>query len=314
MRGPRVRLSVVLVVLAVAGMLVSVFWRAADTSPAATPGEPMPDLATGWRWEAYGGIEVRVPADWGYGTSHFPPCLTREKHRPYVGRPGAIPAVGCVGPPVPALALRAPYLWFHTVPGADGIQNYDGGWVSETRTIGDAKLTVFSDDPALRAAIFGSARPAAGTSDTDCPADHPARGDRDFRPDPAKPGLTPVESITVCRYSLPGHGPAMLSAGRLTGDQAAAVARAILAAPEGTGPDAPQNCTGEVAYGDELVVLRIAGGTEVLVRYSGCVAHGFDDGHARRQLTADAIRPILSGPHRPTALSGEVGQLLWGTR
>ncbi|HEU5469176.1 MAG TPA: hypothetical protein VFV67_00875 [Actinophytocola sp.] len=313
----RVALSVVVLVLAVAGVLVAVFWRG-DTPRAAPPAAPpagsVTDLPTGWRWEAYGGVEVQVPADWGNGIANYPPCLSREKHQPHVGRPGVVPLVMCSGPPVPALELRAPYLWFSNNVSADRVQTYDGGWVSQTRTVAGTTFTVFSDDPDLRTRILGSARPAAGATNPACPADHPARTNRDARPDPGKPGLAPVESITVCRYSLTGNGPAVLSTSQLTGDQAAAVSRAILAAPEGTGPDSPDNCAAEYAAGDELVVLRIAGGTEVVVRYSGCVGHGFDDGHTRRKLTADAIRPVLSGPHHPATLSGPVSELVWGVR
>jgi hypothetical protein len=223
----------------------------------------------------------------------------------------------CSGPPVPALDVRAPYLWFGT-KGPDGAQTYDGGWVTETRTVGGTTFTVFSDDPALRARILGSARPATGTKDTDCPPDHPATKNHDARPDAGKPGLTgDLESITVCRYSVEGPRPSgapMLSTSRLTGAEAAAVASAIIAAPEGIGPDSPENCAADYAYGDELLVLRIPGGTEVLVRYSGCVAHGFDDGHTRRQLTADAIRPLLSGPNRPMSLIGPVAEMVWGVK
>ncbi|HET9143620.1 hypothetical protein [Actinophytocola sp.] len=318
MTGRRVALSVVVLVLVVVGVLVAVFWRGETQGaapPAAPPAGSVTDLPAGWRWEAYGGVEVQVPADWGHGTSNYPPCLNREKGRPHVGRPGMVPLVKCSGPPVPALQLRVPYLWFtgNTVS-ADRVQTYDGGWVSQTRTVAGTTFTVFSDDPDLRARILGSARPAAGATDPACPADHPARINRDARPDPGKPGLAPVESITICRYSLTGNGPAVLSTSRLTGAEAAAVSRAILAAPEGTGPDTPENCAAEHAAGDELVVLRIAGGTEVVVRYSGCVGHGFDDGHTRRQLTADALRSILTGPHRPSTLIGPVSELVWGVR
>jgi hypothetical protein len=316
MTGRRVALSVVIMVLAVAGVLVAVFWRGGTESQGSPPAGSVTDLPAGWRWEAYGGIEVQVPADWGYGTTNTPPCLTREKSKPYIGRPGAVPLIMCSGPPVPALDLRAPYLWFST-KGTDGAETYDGGWVAETRTVGATTFTVFSDDPTLRARILGSARLATGTKDTDCPADHPATKNHDARPDPGKPGLTGnLESMTICRYSLTDRrsGPAMLSTSRLTGADAAAVANAILAAPEGTGPDSPENCAADYAYGDELLVLRIPGGTEVFVRYSGCVGHGFDDGHTRRRLTADAARPLLSGPHRPMSLIGPVAELVWGVK
>jgi hypothetical protein len=91
---------------------------------------------------------------------------------------------------------------------------------------------------------------------------------------------------------------------RITGVAATRLVRDIMAAPAGSGPDTPGNCGPNRIYGDEALVLIVRDGVgtqEVFVRYSGCVAHGFDDGRTRRRLTGDALRPLLLGPHRPTS-------------
>jgi len=90
--------------------------------------------------------------------------------------------------------------------------------------------------------------------------------------------------------------------------------RAIQAAPEGSGPNEPENCLPEVAAGHEVLLLLVRDnvrGQEVVVRYSGCDHHGVDDGHTHRRLTADVLRPLLSGPHMPTVLNGAVADLIW---
>jgi hypothetical protein len=295
------------------------------------PSEPgRQPAAAGWRWESYGGVEVQVPDDWDYGTTGAPSCLetaeTAQRSRGYVGRPGPVPAIACPDP-VPALEKRRAYLWFDSDAG-DGVTAYDAGWVEQSRVVGDLALTVFTDDPALRTRILDSARRAP--SDESCPVEHAVTSGPDARPDPGPGGLAalgPAESITLCRYALRDVGrPTLrgsdrsaaanpvLSAGELVGEQARAVVRAILEAPEGEGPNDPENCLPEYAYGNEVLLLRVSDGArtqEVFVRYSGCVGHGIDDGHTHRRLTSDALTPLLSGPHRPGVLQGSVGDLIW---
>jgi hypothetical protein len=269
-----------------------------------------------WRWESYGGLAVSVPDDWAYGTTATPPCLPGANPPPrgYVGRPGPVVDVYCPDP-VPLLDQRSAYLWFDS-PTAAGVRTHDAGWVEETRVVDGLALTVLSEDAAERTRILDSVRPA----DDDCPLQHAiTRAGRDGRPDPGPGGLAalgPVESITLCRYALWPTAAAspMLSTGRLVGEQARAVVRAILAAPPGGGPDRPEDCLPEVALGIEVMLLLVRDGErtqEVFVRYSGCDHHGFDDGHTLRRLTADSLAPLLSGPHEPGVLNGAVGDLVW---
>jgi hypothetical protein len=119
---------------------------------------------------------------------------------------------------------------------------------------------------------------------------------------------------------MPGEDlPPLLASSRLTpAPDAQQVVEAILAAPEGSGPNglrgnrpASKGCADfhasafpEGPYGYEKVLLIVHGSRhdqEVVVRFSGCDYHGTDDGQVERQLTADVLRPLLprDGPNRP---------------
>lgn len=311
--------------LAAVATLLVVFATAGEPPETApdrgTPADPGQPAAAGWRWESYGGVDVQVPDTWGYGRTGTPPCLAgegaAEPRRAYVGRPGPLPAVACAGPTVPPRHERSAYLWFDS-PARAGVRAHDHGWVEQTRVVRGLALTVFTDDAALRTRILDSARPASGGG---CPVEHPVTAAAATRPDAGPGGLAtmePAESITLCRYAFgdrprPAASP-VLSMSRLSGEEARAVVRAILAAPEGEGPNEPGNCLPEVAEGDEVLLLIVrdrARAQEVFVRYSGCDGHGIDDGDTHRRLTADALRPLLAGPHRPGGLNGAVAALVW---
>jgi hypothetical protein len=317
--GTRRSRHVVLTGLAAAASLMAVFAMTGEPPAPVAVADTGQPASPGWRWEWYGAVEVQVPDDWGYGTTGSPPCLHEgRKAKPYVGRPGVVPSIGCTEPVAP-LALRGPHLWFDS-PAFPGVRTFDGGWVEETRSIGGIALTILSDDDALRARIFGTARPATGGSG--CPAEHAVGTEPGYRPDPGQGGLATmgrVETITICRYALgderrPPPASRVLSAGRLTGEDARALLRAIEEAPEGSGPNEPQNCLPEVAAGHEVMLLLVRDNArvqEVVVRYSGCDFHGTDDGHARHRLTTAVLRPLLTGPHAPTVLNGAVADLIW---
>lgn len=296
---------------------------ATPTAASAGPSHPRGSVvaASGWRWESYGGIEVQVPASWTYGTTGSPPCLQDADAKPYVGRPGPIRTIGCRDP-VAALDKRVPYLWLGASGATPGVRRYDAGWSAETRIVSGVPVTVLADHEALRKRILASARAVHGTDAYGCPLDHRVRSGPRARPDHGAGGLARVGTVrvvTVCRYALarhPGIPPApLLSGSRLTGPDAQALAADILAAPAGTGPNAPENCAAEVAFGEEVLVLRVEGGRstqEIFVRYSGCDGHGTDDAVVRRRLTAEVVRPLLrGGPHAMLSGDSEIGCLVW---
>lgn len=318
----------VLVMAAVAvvgiGVLVVVTLGLAG-SPVTPPHEKAD--AQPWRWESYRGIELKVPSDWDHSGALGPSwCASMgdESRRSSgsVGRPGVTPAVLCSSPYPPA-DQRLPSVGF-SGSGEVGVKELDRGWAIETRKFGDVFVTVFTDNDQLRGMIVESARRVAAEDIHGCPPDHAAVIGRDFRPSPSigtLPSADEVTSISVCRYLRSDdhlredHGPGapLLSASRLSGTDAERIVDVLHTAPTGTGPNAPQHCGADHAYGDELLVLRIHSDNalnEVLVRYHGCDGHGADDGTTMRQLTSDLLQPLLTGPHEPSILHGAVSRLL----
>lgn len=173
-----------------------------------------------WRVESYGGVQVRVPNDWGWGGApmrDFDP----EEHRPidcgaapfvtpgsadyefvpqdtpYVGRPvmmtDVCTIIGLEGAPDPG-PPRADSVWldaFGVEPGTERLRN---GYVRQTVRVGAGTVTVTSDDADLRARILDTAEAVdvdANGCATDAEwADVPGGTLREVEPD----------SLSVCSY------------------------------------------------------------------------------------------------------------------
>jgi hypothetical protein len=277
--------------------------------------------AAGWRWESYGGIEVQVPGAWTDGITGSPPCLVDQEGKrpaPYVGRPGAVPAIGCAKP-VPELPNRSPYVWLGDSGAKPGSQDHGHGWVTETRDVHGVLITVFAADAALRERILGSARRIGKTDTYGCQPDDPNSSQPEARPKPgtALADVGNVEQIAICTYAIDSRADAGLpsiASSRLTGQAAQAAVDAILAAPAGSGPNDRGSCATDYAYGDQITVLHVRGDqatADVIVRYSGCDHHGTDDGEIVRQLTKDVAQRVITGPHKPSGLIGSVADLIW---
>ncbi|MEU4220053.1 hypothetical protein [Actinoplanes sp. NPDC026623] len=127
-----------------------------------------------------------------------------------------------------------------------------------------------------------------------------------------------MTSVSACKYelsepSVPKRGQLrLMSSLRLAGVAADRAIRQIAQAPTGGGPDVP-GCPPEIAYGSDAIVLRVrsaAGQTEIMLRYSGCVGNGFDDGTGVRGLTAAAAAPFTAGPNALVMLSSPVYEVL----
>ena len=129
------------------------------------PGAPEPAASpaaqAGWRWESYGGVEVSVPADWGWGVA--PTSMSFEPGEQYLcGGPGAlvdsegrhrgnpVETLPWVGRPNMAsdLCLRssfpdakASYVWLGAAiePGTVDVGN---GYTQETVDVAGTTLTV----------------------------------------------------------------------------------------------------------------------------------------------------------------------------
>jgi hypothetical protein len=285
------------------------------------PSSSLPAPPRGWRWESAGDVVVAVPADWAYGVSGDYDCYGSPPPPPYVGRGSSIvdetwTIIDQCFPdeydnPGTKLAVGGTFVW---------IGNLD--WVRPqpaTRlllgdrlkvSLGTAVVTVQAE-PELREQIVRTIR-RFGRDHNGCAPLHPISHDSTWRPPAEGPaaGITGVTAVSVCRYGLDSRladppVTALAASGRLEGAAAAAAVRG-LDTPAGAGPDNHTSISCrkglddyQTRYGSEAMVLRIrATGQpeprEVVVRYSGCILHGFDDGSAIHRLTVAALAPFFT--------------------
>ncbi|RYU13932.1 hypothetical protein [Nocardioides iriomotensis] len=282
------------------------------TSAGSDPAPVDQTAPEGWRWEAFRGVEVAVPGDWGWtnsGQRIGQWCVGERGDRdlsPAVGRPGVSTMVACPsegdGPPPDTLTRNTgDVVAFEAAAGARP------GDVGDRRTVVAGKVAVLvqTADPALRARIAETVRAVEVTS-TGCPMDHPLAHDPGRRPEPGTglADLVDVRSVTACKYAVDRPGdrtdlPPLTATRQFTGQSARDLVAALAAAPAGGGPNRPDSCLPEYAYGDEVLLLDIrhAEGVEhVVVTYAGCDHNGIDDGTTVRRLTREAVRPLVDGP------------------
>jgi hypothetical protein len=278
---------------------------------ATSAGKVADEAPEGWRWESYGKVELQVPDTWRYGSDPSQWCVgwSGGQQVPRVFRPGASTAVLC--PELPPAGSRAPYVSF--LGGEAGVRNLDHGWVRESRSIGGTVVTIFSDDAALRARIFGSAREITTADVNGCARSHPAATNPTIRPrsEGGLGSVGDVRSVSVCSYQLRSAGTPLFTGRTFTGTAASGLADAIRSAPAGSGPNDSACAAGD--FGERVYVLVVHGSKhdqEVIVRYAGCWHNGTDDGHTERQLTSEVLNPIFAGSDRAGSLSMPVGKLL----
>jgi hypothetical protein len=153
--------------------------RPGPAAPTSAAGDPAP---AGWRTEYWHDAEVQVPDTWGWGISpHLLPGFSG--HKPSLGTCGdgasvdhtgkrfvrRAPLMPYVGRPIwqsdVCSGLRpdrlpeptAPYVWLGpAIP--TGRIDFPNGYVLETRDIGGTRVSVATDDTALRHRIMSSAR------------------------------------------------------------------------------------------------------------------------------------------------------------
>jgi len=319
---------------AVAGIVLVAAWMAGG-SPAkrSEPAQP-PPAPDGWKWESSRGVEVLVPGTWGDGMTYGRACWPLGSEQPPIpGKPHVGRATDSANDRLicPRVEDRVSLVWFDDYRAKPGIREHDHGWVEETRVVAGVKVTVFTNDDALHDKVMDSLRPAGDTDVYGCPVHHPVGEHPDTRPSGG--GLATVghvDAISVCSYTShqePGEDlPPLLASSRLTGAAAQKIVDAILAAPEGSGPngdwedplatqqpasmeecrkfmDAPGK-PNYPDYGYQTLLLIVHGSQrdqQVVVRFSGCNYHGTDDGQVERQLTASVARPLLGveGPNYP---------------
>jgi hypothetical protein len=239
------------------------------------------DVPASWRYESYAGVQVRVPATWGWGSSpvtseyfagprHLGACGSNEAYvlSPSDDSPYVSARTGFVGRPSITDDRCVPWgsdgstpvgdaMWFQS-PMAVGVEPV-GGTVAETRLVGHQHVTVFSLHQRLRRQILGSAE-LVDVDAHGCPTRPVTRAT-------AGPvGLDPT-SMSVCLYSQDTGVSTLMWSGSVPAREAQAYAVALDAA---TGDAADDECsppTGRwVALG-----LHGDGGTRWDVVNLGCV-------------------------------------------
>lgn len=298
-------------------------------TPSASPDVQIPD---GWRWESYRGVEVAVPGDWGSTNASQRIgqwCVDRQRDRePAIGRPGASTLVGCglgetASPSPETLIVNTGIIVaFEDAFMGDGTpMPISRGGDREVVRIRDVYVIVQVPQP-LRGQIAATVR-VADVDANECPATDPVSRDVDRRPEvPADiAGLRGIQRVSACKYALlqePGDDqecPTLISSTAVVGDDAFRLVRQIAKAPEGGGPNSPQNCLAESSRGDEIVVLRITSAERVAtvhVRYGGCDHHGFDDGVVLRGLVREPLEAILAGANLVEDWDGDLFRALDG--
>jgi hypothetical protein len=278
----------------------------------------------GWRWETYQDVQLKVPDSWGQSLWAGPPDCTEDDWlpEPVVLRPGGarFSSLKVCRTPKPAKQVAPSVVFTGERP---GVVQLDGGWVRETRKIGDLLVTVTAGDDELRRSILDSASVIDSVDRYGCDPRSPLAKREVVRPS-AQGGLKSVgavNAVSVCRYSTQGlpvgsTGSARLQASsRLTGVTAERLVRDLLAAPRGAGPTVtdPRMCVDDP--GSEVIVLGVDGSThdqDVIYRYAGCKHNGTDDGTALRQLTSTTTKQIFVGVHQPHQIGNVLHQLLIG--
>lgn len=258
-RGPgagRLLLAAAAVIAVVAGG-VAIAQTGGDDSPAGPKQPPtVADAPTDWRTEAWRGVEVKVPREYGWGGAPVEglldcdsgPARAPDGSRveltdpmPYVGRSvmlsDACSTIRRDRPEPPA-----PYVWLGAPLPPGEVRM--GEYVEETIELGGTTVTVATDDPELRAQILATAK--ARPADAECASELSAP------PSEALPaeGIGMSRSMQVCTYDN-DEGKWRLASSMALGEEAAnRFVRGFDRAPDATCQPADPH---------ELAVIRIAG-------------------------------------------------------
>jgi len=286
-------------------------------------GRPEP----GTRWVSWRNVAVQVPEAWVLG--HEPGtdwCANDQGAEPpnpgpYVAFDAAhapVLSIGCLehDPAVPEIFGPAPerlwqtHLTFDPAEGAPDTSETWEGWTTTTRTVGDVRLRLLTDDPEATDGLLATA--TTFTRDQHgCDITSPVDDAEFARPDPFDVDeVERVEAIAVCQYDRRTEAgtATLIGSHRITGDAAAALLGAIQRAPAGGGPDRPDSCTHDV-FGDTAIALRLDDGEAVrdlYVYYDHCFGNGIDDGTTRRELTREDCLPLFAATVRMYLAHGSV--------
>ena len=213
--------------------------RLADRS--SDPGE----VVTEWRTEYWHGMQVDVPADWGWGTTPVSSgemeylcggpgamvladgrrIVNADATKPWVGRPIRLSDACIGGDPLEKPAV--PYVWL----GADiapGVVELPGAFIQETVEVEGTTLTVATRDEGVRRAIVESAR-----ASTTCAATLPEPPEVTSM---LTEGIRKVREARVCAYRGGGDAFQLAYATMLGAKEAAATHEGVYAGQRSSSP------------------------------------------------------------------------------
>jgi len=215
------------------------------STPAGVITYPTVRAPVDWRVESFSGVEVQVPATWGWGGAPFrsdifgaarlggcgsdhaavrspsDPASYASSRTPFVGRPAHL-SYTCVPWGGDGLVPRTDAVWLGS-PLAPGVRTLQGA-LAETRVVGGVHVTVFSDRSSLRRRILGTVR-LVDVDDNGCPTEPVFQ--------PSAPGRLTPTSLSVCVYSQESGTTELEWSGRVDAGAARAYAGAADAAVSG---------------------------------------------------------------------------------
>jgi hypothetical protein len=270
------------------------------STPAGVITYPTVRAPSDWRTESFAGVQVQVPATWGWGGAPFrsdifgaarlggcgsdqaavrspsDPASYVSSATPFVGRPAQL-SFRCAPWGSDGVMPQADAVWLGS-PLPVGLRNVHGV-VAETRAVGGQRVTVFSDRSSLRRQVLGTAE-VVDVDDNGCPTQpvlRPTRGD-----------AVGATSVSVCVYSQDSGTAALEWSGQLDGSAARSYDQAVQAAAV-AGSECPAPSGQWVALG-----VRGSGGD---VRWDlalpGCGA--IDTARGRAPMTEDTVRDWATG-------------------
>ncbi|MGH3384672.1 MAG: hypothetical protein ACRDO1_08865 [Nocardioidaceae bacterium] len=307
------------VTLAAVAVLVPMAWAISPEDPEPvrrdpSAGELLADQGD-WRWEAYGGVEVEVPASWGYGNLTqwcAPDGWPGKVDRPSVDRPGAGPLKMCSATKENGDGLDRPtyvaglLLRPRGVGPRLGRSDVAADAPVYRKSVGEVDLTVIDVEPAVARRILSSATVIEGSDVSGCPGTTPVPrlGAYFSVRRTGLAGVSDVDSVSICRYGLVGWDRPTLEAserlGRADGEELLSALRDL---PDSAEQRRPGGAQAGGSGDTEAVQLRLSSGGEltvVWVHFSGTGPHGVDDGVVLRELSTGLLRPILDPPWRGT--------------
>ena len=268
------------------------------------PGEPPPRAGaepTGstaprpaeWRTEYWHDVAVDVPADWWYGggpmadgdqaLACYPEPIVSPEGERREGRGSSAP--GWVGRPLHLTDVCAvvgeqqpeqPYLWFDA-PVDTGTVDLAGGWTQQTVAVNGSRITVATEDEALRRQILASA-----TGGETC------FSELEHLDDPAAAPPPPVEGETVCAYRESGGLARLTYATSLTPGRAERFAAAVESAPPAR--ELGTRSCDLAGAGFEWAVVHAAGEVYVVRTGAGGCPH-VQHGDRVVRLTPEVVEP-----------------------